>query len=370
MSSKLALAAGVVLMAGTLWAGTVPLPRIDLPPDSPVVLLSSDYSGSNELARGGAMVLDLHAALSFRNATQMRIRGVTLIVLTQDVTPGGKASVTVPSLNVGPGEAFPVRIDLRLLRPIQTGNGASVRIGLDGVLFDNLGFYGPDRLNSRRALTVYEMEARRDRQYFKQILATGGLARLQLAVVASLARQASRPGLTVQMLRGGRATNVDPEKQVRFAFLQFPGSPIQPLDGTAEIAGNEAKSPKLEVLNRSRRPVKYLEIGWIVRDEQGREFLAGSVPAEVSMAPGQRAEVLKDTTLRFPGTGVPVNIAGMTGFVNAVEFGDGHVWIPERSAIADPQLQKVLAPSPEEERLLQIYVKKGRDALVAELNKY
>ena len=74
----------------------------------------------------------------------------------------------VPSLNAGPGENFPIRIDLRLLRPLQS-NGPLVEIGLDGILFDDLSFYGPNRLNSRRSMTVWEMEARRDRQFFKQV---------------------------------------------------------------------------------------------------------------------------------------------------------------------------------------------------------
>ena len=59
------------------------------------------------------MVLDLHMQLSLRNSSPMRVRGVTLLVTAQEVTPGGKASVAVPSLSVAPGEMFPVRIDLR-----------------------------------------------------------------------------------------------------------------------------------------------------------------------------------------------------------------------------------------------------------------
>jgi hypothetical protein len=82
------------------------LPKIDLPPDSPVVLLSADYGESNETARGSAMLLDVHAALSLRNSSQHKIRGVTLLVTAQDVTPGGKGSVTVTSLDVGPQETF------------------------------------------------------------------------------------------------------------------------------------------------------------------------------------------------------------------------------------------------------------------------
>src|SRR5258708_30503765 len=130
------------VLAGTV--GAAVLPKIDLPKDSPVGVLSSDYEGSNETARGGAMVVDLHAALSLRNSTQRRIRGITLVVTAQEVTPGGKGSVTIASLNVGPNESFPVHIYLRLLRPLQALAYVPVVVGLDGILFDDLRFYRPD----------------------------------------------------------------------------------------------------------------------------------------------------------------------------------------------------------------------------------
>src|SRR5712692_5122231 len=211
-----ALAFWLVLSSGALSAGVSS--KIDLPKDSPVTLLSTESSDSTESARGGAMLLDFHAALSLRNSSQRKIRGITLLVMAQEVTPGGKGSVTVTSLDVGPGESFPVRIDLRLLRPLQASNGVPVQIGLDGVLFDDLTFYGPDRLNSRHALTLCEWEARRDRRYFKSLLAEGGPPRLQQEILASLGRQTDRPGLEVQMVRGGRATNQEAEKQVQLEF--------------------------------------------------------------------------------------------------------------------------------------------------------
>jgi hypothetical protein len=45
-------------------------------------------------------------------------------------------------------------------------------VGLDGVLFDDFSFYGPNQLDSKRSMMVWETEAQRDRQYFKSILAT------------------------------------------------------------------------------------------------------------------------------------------------------------------------------------------------------
>jgi hypothetical protein len=372
MRNRLAVAAFPVALAlASVAAQAGVLPKIDLPKDSPVAVISADYGESNESVRGGAMLLDLHAALSLRNSGSRRIRGITMVVTAQDVTPGGKGSVTVTSLDVPAGETFPVRIDLRLLRPLQSGNGVPVLVSLDGVLFDDLGFYGPDKLNSRRTLTLCEYEARRDRQYFKALLASGGPEKVQQEILAGLARQADRPNLDVQMVRGGRATNFEPEKQVQFAFLELPDAPIQPIEGIARIAGTEARAPQLEVKNRSERAVRYLEIGWVLQDRSGREFLAGSVPAQLNLAPGQKSQILSDTALKFPQRpGQPLAIEGMTGFVSNVEFSDGSVWIPNRTDLANPRLRKIVGPSAEEQRLTQIYRKHGLKALVEELKKY
>ena len=347
------------------------LPKIDLPKDSPVTVVSADFGDSNESARGGAMLLDLHAVLSLRNSSARRIRGITLLVMAQETTPGGKGSVTYPSLDVGPQETFPVRVDLRLLRPLQASGTAPVQIGLDGILFDDLSFFGPDKLSSRRTLTLSEFEARRDRKYFKSLLAEGGSQRLQQAIVENLAHQADRPAYDVQVVRGGRATNFEPEKQVQFAFLKLPDSPIELTDGMARISGNEARAPRLEVKNRSERPIRYLEVGWILQDRNGREFLAGSVPAELQLGPGQKSQILENSTLKFPQRGgKPLTIEGMTGFVSSVEYADGSVWIPSSADLATPQLQRVASPSDEEQRLVQIYRKRGIQGLIAELNKF
>jgi hypothetical protein len=138
----------------------------------------------------------------------------------------------------------------------------------------------------------------------------------------------------------------------------------------AKIAGNEARAPRLDVRNRSDRAVRYMEIGWILQDRQGREFLAGEVPAQLNLGPGQKGPILNDTALRFPPRdGQPFAIEGMTGYVSNVEFADGTVWIPTRTDLADPRLQKIVGPSAEEQRLLQIYRKRGLKALVTELQK-
>jgi hypothetical protein len=280
----------------------------------------------------------------------------------------------VPSLDVGAGETFPIRIDLRLLRPMLIGGGTLAEVALDGVLFEDLSFYGPNRLNSRRSMTVWELEARRDRRYFKSILEARGPEGLRQEMLGALARLADRPRLDVQVIRHGRATAaVVQERSLQFAFLNMPDAPIEPVSGLAHVAGSEARAPRIQVVNRSSRSVRYFEIGWIIRDREGHEFLAGSVPASDSglqLAPGATSEVADDAALRFSRQpGQPVSIGGMTGFVSQVEFADGSIWIPSRSSLADPRLSAALAPSPEEQRLADLYRRKGLAALVNELKK-
>ena len=353
--------------------------QINLPPDSPVTLLKSEMGESRATPRGGAMVVDLHMSLALRNsdARSRNIRGVTLLVTTQEMTPGGKASVAVPSLNISPGQTFPVRIDLRLLRPLQAGGGPLVKVGLDGVLFEGLDFYGPNRLNSRRAMTVWEMEAERDRRHFLSVLAVSGAEGLRREMLDSLARQAERPRIDVRVSRGGGSAVTSAaanERMEQFAFLKIPDSPIEALEGSADVAGNEARAPRIRVLNRSSKPVRYLEIGWIVKDTGGHEFLAGSVPALESdrlLTPGQTGRALQDTALRFSrNAGEPVSIASMTGFVSQVEFADGRVWVPNRTALERSGLLRVVAPSPEEQRLVDLYRTKGLSAVMDELRKF
>lgn len=340
--------------------------KLDFPKDSPIAVLSADWGQSRPVARGSAVVLELHTSLSLRNSSQRRVRGVTLMVLAQEVTPGGKGSVTVPSLDVAPGETFPVRIDLRLLRPIQGADNAVVQVSLDGVLFEDLSFFGPDRLESRRSMTIWELEAQRDRRHFKTVLETAGADGLQKEILSSLARTGDRAQPGIQMVRSGRATAYEPEREMQFAFVQFPDSPVEPVSGAAKVMGNEARMPRIEVRNRSQKPVRYVELGWVVEDEQGRRFLAGSLPAGLNLGPGQKASIAQDTGLRFSER---AGIKGMTGFVNSVEFADGRFWIPSRAAMSNGVLD-ALAPSPEEQRLVQIYRKKGLKALIEELNHF
>lgn len=354
--AALAVASGLSLHAQALNH------KIDFPKDSPVSLLSEDFGNSNATARG-ANVIEVNAALSLRNSGQKRIRSITLMVSTQDAA--GKGSVSVPTLDAGPGETFSVHIGTRLVRPLAAGSPV-VEVTLDGVLFDDLSFYGPDLLHSQRTMTRWELEAQRDRKYFKSLLASAGAEGLRNEMLSSLARQADRSQRGVQMVRG-RATNIDAEHEAQFAFLDIPESPVAASSGMARIGASLAGAPRFEVRNRSNRAVQHLEIGWIVKDQQGREFLAASMPADMKLAPNQSGQVAQDAALRFDR---PISIQSMSGFVSSVEFADGSQWIPSRSALDQPQLRQLVAPSPEEQRLSQIYTRKGLQALIDELKKF
>ena len=371
----LGLSSSGVLLAQQQAAESLNSVRVNLSADSPVSLLGNEWSASRVSDRGGAQVLNLAGQLLLKNGSNRRIRGITWLVQTRDNTPGGRASVTKASLDVNGGETFPLRVDLRLLRPLVRGVASEIEVSLDGVLFDDLSFYGPNLLDSRRVMVAFEMEAQRDRKHFLTVMQARGAEGLRSECMTSLARQASMPRLDVQMARAGRVTSGssgETERKLEFAFLRFPDSPVDAVSGMAGVLGSEARSPRIEVWNRSARAVKYVEVGWLLRDTRGREYLAGSVPAKAVLAPGERTQVVEPGTLRFAEAtgGAPVAIDGMTGFVNQVEFADGSVWVPGRSALSNPSLEKVLAPSAEEQRLTNLYRKKGLNALVDELKRF
>jgi hypothetical protein len=156
------------------------------------------------------------------------------------------------------------------------------------------------------------------------------------------------------------------------------------VQGQAAISGNEASSPWIEVQNLDKkRSVRYFEIGWIVKDNDGNEYLAGSVPGSGVSAlntsgaglgaviqAGQRGRLEPDATLKFSHAGRPIAISGMTGFVSRVEFADGKVWVPSRKDLDSSPMLHAMSHSTEEQRLQDIYAKQGLAALEAELAKY
>ena len=167
---------------------------------------------SRATSRGGAIVLDLHMGLTLRNAGSKHIRGVTLLITAQEFAPGGKGSVARPSIDVAPGQTFTLPVDIRLVRPVQQTGGPLVHVQLDGVLFDDLSFFGPNKLNSQRALTFWEVEAQRDRAYFKQALQARGESGLAARRCGRVSR--GRPTVRSWMFRS-RATGAPSDQRCR-----------------------------------------------------------------------------------------------------------------------------------------------------------
>ncbi len=190
---------GIVLAAimAPLWGQDAPLSTSELsvkfPKDSPLVFVDATTGESRTAASGAAVLIDLHLSLVLRNTGSRRVRSVKLGVVAQEVALGGKGSQSYTGMNVGPGETFPVRIDTQLMKPFQ-GVGPLVEVRLEGVLFDDLTFYGTD-LNAQRAMTAWEMEARRDREYFRRAWAQSGIEGLKREIFASMERQRLRPRL-------------------------------------------------------------------------------------------------------------------------------------------------------------------------------
>ena len=349
----------IVASAGMLSAQPQPLAlKINLPKDSPVAVLSLNPESPAPTMRGGMYVMDVKASISLRNSSQRRIRGITLGVYTPSVS--GKGAISKSSLDVAPGDTFALRIESHLVQPVAVNPTVEVR--LDGVLFDDLGFYGSDPQLQRR-MTNWELEAQRDREYFKKLLASAGPDGLRKEMLASLARQGDRSNVGVQV---GRATTQESERDVQFAFLDFPGAPVIATAGTAKVGEREARVPQVVFHNRSNREVEHVDISWILRDQQGREFLA-TMPSDVRLAPSHGGEVRPENALRFDQS---MRISSMTGYLSGVEFSNGDHWLPSREALSSDRLRGVAPISGEEARLLQIYKRNGLDALIDELKKF
>ena len=159
--------------------------QIDLPADSPLTLISTSMDNRGRSSRGGAIVLDLHMSLTLRNSGSRRVRGVTLLITAQEFAPGGKGSVARPCIDVPPSQNFTVPVDIRLVRPVHADRGPLVRVQLDGVLFDDLSFFGPNKLNSQRAMTFWETGSPARPRLFQAGPAGEGRSGLQKEIQAS-----------------------------------------------------------------------------------------------------------------------------------------------------------------------------------------
>jgi hypothetical protein len=346
----------------------------DFPRDSPVLPVSFAMGSSTAKIRGTSMVLDLHASLVLRNVGAKSLSGLTMLVEAPDLQ-SGKGSVTVPSLTVQPGETFPVRLDMEILRPISAGRMSTpslVLVSLDCALFSDLTAYGPDQLHARHMLMVYQLEARREREYLAQLLHNQEWAKLRDELNFGLPDSAPH-SLGLEFIRGPLSSGLS-ARAFAVRPVVFSGAPVQPIGGGAQVVGNEVRAPYVELRRMSNRSVRSVELGWIVRDDHDRDFVGGSIPVALSGEAIQSVKITDSAAMRFSnGIGQPMVIGALRAFVNDVEFSDGKVWIPTRAdideATTDPVLRHELANSPEQQRLAKIYRLKGTNGLADELKR-
>lgn len=344
------------------WAQPAPF-RAVVPQGGPIEVVSADWGNSSATPRGGAVLIDLHAALTMRNRSPRRIRAISLQVVAQEVAPGGRGAVTRPGLDVAPGEEFSIRIDMRLMRPLAPQPALQAEVSLDGVLFDDLTFFGPNRMNARRTMLAWEMEAQRDRQMLASLLDSGGAEALRARLLEVLTRTSAGAMMPVQVVRGAApAAAMEPGRVVELATLQLPGAPVEVLAAAAQLAGAEVRSPRVDISNRGRRAVRFIELGWLAPDGSGRLLPAGTLPSEIHLRAGERGTVRTETRVRFPRP-----LEALTVYPALVEFEDGGVWVPGPAAWTLPGLRSALPVSGEMMRLAELYRKRGLEAVVQQL---
>ena len=182
--------------------------KIDLPPDSPLNLISTSMNDSRATSRGGAIVLDLHMGLTLRNSGVRHIRGVTLLITAQEFAPGGKGSVARPSIDVPPGENFTLPVDIRLVRPVRETSGPLVQAGTTGrgAVRRSEFLWSEQTEFATRADVLGKSKRSAIARISSRLCRRGAKAGSRREMLASIAKQADRPQLDVSRLsRNGRA---------------------------------------------------------------------------------------------------------------------------------------------------------------------
>lgn len=370
----LAWAALAVSATAQVQPGGRPQVAVDIPDGVPFQVEAFDFENTDWQPRGGALVIELEGSVRFRQLGPQTVRALTLAVDAHDRMLGGRASVSIPSLHAATGDAIEVYVSLRMLRPLPGPPGPAVRIAPDAVLYDSLAAAGPNRLGSVRAMIARELEARRDRAYFRAQLEAGGRDALVSAMQASLRRQAARPRLQVSLARDGPATAGARPRTLALAFLPDADAPLILEQGTALVTGSVSDAPRIRLRNRSAQAVRHFELGWLVRDESGVLYSAGAAPVDgaPSLRPGSVfvTSASRRFALRPAGTRRAAAWTGMSAYLRSAELADGSVWIPSRSALAASELLDSVPVSAEEERLSRLYRERGPAAVSAELDRF
>ncbi|MEJ7608436.1 MAG: hypothetical protein WKF37_19740 [Bryobacteraceae bacterium] len=156
-------------------------------------------------------------------------------------------------------------------------------------------------------------------------------------MLASLEKQADRINMDARVAQSGRSTTTRNEQQFALAFLNSPSAPLATSDGMVRLADNEARSPRMQIRNQTTRPIRAFEMGWIVRDDRGKEYIAGSVPSTSGCLRMERLQWFRMRPSAFPRLEVSRLRFGIERFLSSVEFEDGSMWVPDRGAKLHPR---------------------------------
>ena len=347
--------------------------EVQVPDGVPLEVVASEFDGSEFESRGSALVIELAGSIRFRHRGPHAVRALTLAVDAHRETLGGRAAVSVPSLNARDGDEFRVPINLRLLRALPLPPGPVVRIVADSVLFDTLASAGPDRLDAVDRMKSREMEARRDREFFLSRFRDGGREALATAMQASLRRQATRPRLDIRLAGAGPSTAAAParSREIELAFVQDGDAPLLFESGSARVTGAVSDSPRILMRNRGPEAVRHFDVGWLARDASGTVYSLGSAPSGSGRRVEAHGEVLIESDGRFEfrladGRTRP-RIEWMGAYLRSAQLEDGSLWIPSRQSLVETRLLQTLPVSAEERRLAELYRTRGPSAVLEEL---
>ena len=208
---------------------------------------------SRATARGAALVLDLHMALTFRNASASRIHGVMLRVVSQEVTLGGKGSVTYSEHEYRAGRSVPGAHRHAIGAAHADGGRTAGRGGpgwsaVSGPLVLRAGSPAlaalPDGLRSGSAARprIPQARAGTGRQGG---LAAGDFPDRRAPASRAAEREGGAPRAAVT------SAALPPEHPEKFALVEFPDSPVEAVAGLG--AGGGQRSARAEY--RSAQPV-------------------------------------------------------------------------------------------------------------------
>jgi hypothetical protein len=339
--------------------------QVEFGNNSPILMQSLQFEPSGNTP-GMSAEMKLRAFLALRNVGPKTIAGLTLRLDIDDLAPAA-ASIEMPALDARSGDAFRAPVNIDGARSFTRPSNSGLRISLDSVLFEDLSSYGPDTLHSLQALLRYEAENRRERQYLSSLLRAGQLADLREELNFGLPDTPQGLGVAISPAE-------TTSRKIELASLSFPDAPVQVLAAYAELNGSEIAGPQLSIRNASKKAVIGVTVSLLARDEHGSDFVAGTLPERTGMVPGQDGSLYIPATLRLSRPkGTPPIVRSVSPIVTAVEFADGSLWIPQRAEIqratADPVVRRLLAESPEQQRLASLFRREGVSAVAAELRR-